>query len=218
MFVDGDASGRVRVKICGITNAADAEAAINAGADALGLNFYRGSSRCIDLATASEWLLRLPTAIRKVAVLVNPTLEEAIAAVSLPFISSLQLHGSESPEFCARLAEAGVAFAKALPVQHVASLLNIPIYATDVFVLDSATAHSFGGSGKTFPWNLARVFVREHPEFQVILAGGLSPENVGGAIAAVRPFAVDVTSGVESRAGQKDHARVRAFIEAARSA
>lgn len=209
---------RLRIKICGITNAADAAAAVEAGADALGLNCFRGSKRYLDLERAAEWIAGIPGQIGKVAVMVNPTLDEALAVARLPFISGLQLHGSESPEFCAHLTEKGIRFAKALPVQAGTSPAQAPSYSTKWIVLDSASADFFGGSGETFPWTIARSFIQAHPQHCIFLAGGLTPENVARAVKEVRPFGVDVTTGVESAPGRKGHARMRAFIEAARTA
>lgn len=209
---------RLRIKICGITNAPDAEAAVQAGADALGLNCFRGSKRYLDLERAAEWVQAIPAHTGRVAVMVNPSLDEALAVARLPFISALQLHGSESPEFCAQLAKERIRFAKAIPVTTETSLPHVFSYATEWIVLDSASADSFGGTGQTFPWTVARRFILAHPQHRVILAGGLAPENVTRAVREVRPFGVDVTTGVESAPGQKDHARMRAFIEAARTA
>jgi phosphoribosylanthranilate isomerase len=217
MFADASETGsRIRVKICGITSAADALAAIEYGADALGFNFCPRSKRYIDLETAREWIEKLPPKICKVAVLVDPTWAEARRIGQLTFIDALQLHGNESPEFCQRLAKSGIRFAKALAVTDTKSIADIPSFSTDTFVLDSAFRGEFGGSGKTFPWQLARRFIESHLTFRVILAGGLTPENVAQAVSEVRPFAVDVTSGVESRPGRKDRALLRAFIEATR--
>jgi phosphoribosylanthranilate isomerase len=210
-------SDRVQVKICGITNLADALAAIDCGADALGFNFYPGSKRYIDIEIARNWIDKLPSEICKVAVLVDPPLEEAIRVSELRFIDALQLHGQESREFCRVLAEKRVRFAKALRVTDESSLLDVPSYHTRTVVLDSAKQGKFGGTGRTFPWEWARRFVEGHPGLNIVLAGGLTPENVAQAISEVRPSAVDVTSGVESSARCKDRARLRAFIEAVRS-
>jgi phosphoribosylanthranilate isomerase len=217
MFGDKfETGGQIRVKICGITNAVDALAAVDCGADALGFNLYPQSKRYIDVEAAADWIDKLPSPICKVAILVDPTRDEAIRTSKLPFIDALQLHGQESPDFCQSLAEAGVVFAKAVPVVDAKSLVNLPSFFTNTLVLDSGFGGRFGGSGKTFPWELARRFVGEHPPFRVILAGGLTPESVAEAISEVRPFGVDVTSGVESSPGRKDHRRLRAFIKAAR--
>jgi phosphoribosylanthranilate isomerase len=207
---------RPRVKICGLTTPEDATAAIEFGADALGFNFFSGSKRYLPISAGLEWIARLAAKIPKVAVLVNPSWEEAIRAAKSPGITALQLHGAETPDFCRRLAEHGIRFSKALPVTTLNSVKNMPSFFTRTVLLDSGPAGEFGGSGKTFPWQIARDFVQANPHLQVILAGGLSPENVAEAVAAVRPFGVDVTSGVESSAGRKDHGRMRAFIAAVR--
>lgn len=217
MFGDDDppAAGP-RVKICGITNAADAEAAIESGADAIGFNFFLGSKRHVALEAAYGWMAKLPAEIVKVAVVVDVEWEEAVSLAALPFISAIQLHGSETPDFCRKLAEEGIRFAKALPITTSDSLRDLPRFFTDTVVLDSAIAGEFGGSGRTFPWEIARGFVEANPDLRVILAGGLTPENVAAAIEAVHPFGVDVTSGVESSPGRKDHGLLRAFISAAK--
>jgi phosphoribosylanthranilate isomerase len=206
---------RPRVKICGLTTLEDAAAAIEFGADALGFNFFAGSQRYLAI-DSREFIPALPAEIPKIAVLVNPLWEEAMAAAKWPGITALQLHGAETPDFCRKLTEHGIPFAKALPVTTSDSVTNLPAFFTGTVLLDSSNAREFGGSGKTFPWQIARGFVKGNPHLRVILAGGLTPENVAEAIAAVRPFAVDVTSGVESSFGRKDHGRLRAFIESAR--
>lgn len=216
MFDDEDSPvARLRVKICGLTTPEDAVAAIEFGADALGFNFFPGSKRYLPTGAGREWIAALPAGIPKVAVLVNPSWEEAVAAAELPGITALQLHGAETPVFCRKLTEHGMRFVKALPVANLDSLKGLPSFAMRAVLLDSSRAGEFGGSGKTFPWQIARDFVEGNPHLRVILAGGLTPENVAEAVATVRPFAVDVTSGVESSVGRKDHGRLRAFIAAA---
>jgi len=211
-------SGPIEIKICGITNRGDALAAIDCGAHALGFNFYRGSKRFIDIGSAGEWISQLGDNVRKVAVMVNPTLEEALQTARLPFVDSLQLHGSESPEFCRQLAEKNVSFTKAVPMRNEHSLSQPTVFSTDSILLDSSSRSGFGGTGEVFPWSLAARFVDDHPSFRVILAGGLTPENVAEAIHTVRPAGVDVTTGVELAPGRKDRARVQAFIAAAANA
>jgi phosphoribosylanthranilate isomerase len=206
----------LRVKICGLTMPQDAAAAIELGADALGFNFFPGSRRYLRMGAAGEWIAALPGDIEKVAILVNPSWEEAMATAAAPGITVLQLHGTETPEFCRRLMEEGIRFEKALPVTGADSLANVPDFFTRTVLLDSSGAGEFGGSGRTFPWEIARDFVRANPHLRVILAGGLTPENVAEAVAIVRPYGVDVTSGVESSPGRKDLDRMRAFIAAAR--
>ncbi len=207
----------LRVKICGLTTPQDAAAAIEFGADALGFNFFPGSKRYVRMDAARDWIAALPNDVEKVAILVNPSWEEARTAAATEGITALQLHGTETPEFCRRLIEEGIRFEKALPVIGRDSLAKVPDFFTATVLLDSGGAGEFGGSGRTFPWEIARDFVLAHPELHVILAGGLTPENVAEAVAMVRPFGVDVTSGIESAPGRKDSSRLRDFIAAARA-
>jgi phosphoribosylanthranilate isomerase len=207
----------LRVKICGLTTPQDAAAAIEAGADALGFNFFPGSKRFLQPEAAVAWIADLPPNVEKVAILVNPSWEVATAAAAMAGITSLQLHGAETPDFCRRLMARGIPFAKAVPVTGLDSVANLPDFHTTSLLLDSGAGGHFGGRGQTFPWSVARDFVGARPELRVILAGGLTPENVVEAIATVRPFGVDVTSGVESSPGRKDHGRMRDFIAAARA-
>lgn len=205
----------LRIKICGLTTSQDATAAIEFGADALGFNFFPGSKRYVGRET--DWIAQLPGDVEKLAVLVNPSWDEAKRTAVAAGITGLQLHGSESPEFCQRLMEAGIRFEKALPVSGPDSLAHLPDFSTRTVLLDSG-AREFGGSGRTFPWEVARAFIEANPQMRVILAGGLSPENVAEAVTAVRPSGVDVTTGVEASPGRKDYGRLRAFILAARAA
>jgi phosphoribosylanthranilate isomerase len=217
MFPDEfTAAGRVRVKICGITTFADALVAVHAGADALGFNLFRGSKRYVDPRDSSDWMSNLPAQVTKVAVMVNPTWEELLKAVALPFIDSVQLHGHESPEFCRRVMEKGIRFAKALPVDPSDGIGPVPCYFTDTVVLDCHSPRGFGGTGETFDWKIGQQFVKEHSDLKVIVAGGLGPQNVVEAVQTIRPFAVDVTSGVELSPGRKDPAKVRDFVAAVR--
>jgi phosphoribosylanthranilate isomerase len=137
-------------------------------------------------------------------------------AAALPFIDALQLHGDESPEFCQRLAEKGIRFAKAVPVGGQALLADVPHFFTDLMMLDTMSARGFGGTGETFPWSLGRRFVKGHPEYKVIVAGGLTPHNVADAIRTIRPFGVDVTTGVESAPRRKDLRLLYAFFASVR--
>jgi phosphoribosylanthranilate isomerase len=208
----------LQIKICGITNLRDAVDSIECGADALGFNLYSGSKRFVDIGRASEWIATLRSDIGKVAVMVNPSLDEAIRTANLPFIHSLQLHGNESAAFCFDLAAAGVRFTKAIPMRDETSLAQPVRFSTSTVLLDSGSGANFGGTGRTFPWSLARQFVESNPDLRVILAGGLTPENVREAVVQVRPFGVDVTTGVEAAFGRKDLLRLKAFISAARQA
>ena len=150
--------------------------------------------------------------------LVDPSWEEAVAIASLPGIAALQLHGRETPAFCAKLASTGIRFGKAISATDPAGLAAARLFSTQTIVLDSMHGAQFGGTGTTFPWGVARDLAAAHPALRVVVAGGLTPENVGEAVRMARPFGVDVTGGVESSPGRKDHGRMRAFIEAAKSA
>jgi phosphoribosylanthranilate isomerase len=206
----------LRIKICGLMTPQDARAAIEFGADALGFNFFPRSKRYV--GTEASWIAELPGDVEKVAIVVDASADEAKALSRSLGITSLQLHGTESPEFCRGLMEAGVRFEKAIPVYGPDSLANCPDFSTHTVLLDSSAAGEFGGSGRTFPWEIARSFIETNRHLRVILAGGLTAKNVAEAVAMVRPFGVDVTTGVEAAPGRKDHSRMRAFIAAARGA
>ena len=206
----------MKIKICGLTNLEDAVHAIECGADALGFNLFPGSRRYVEVESAAHWLRQLPASTPKVAVLVNPSLSEATGIAQLGLFDNLQLHGDESAELCEQLARRKISFIKALPMVDKESAQQPTNFSTAEVLLDSLSAAGFGGTGQSFPWSLARRFVERHPELRVILAGGLTPENVGEAIASARPYGVDVTSGVEAGIGRKDRAHLTAFIAAAR--
>jgi phosphoribosylanthranilate isomerase len=206
----------LRIKICGLTTPQDAAAAIDFGADALGFNFFRGSKRFV--GDDVEWIGELPGASDKLAIVVNPSWDEAKRIAAIAGISALQLHGRETPDFCWRMKAEGIRFEKAIPVTGPDSLIGVPDFFTRTVLLDSSASGEFGGSGRTFPWDIGRRFVEDNPHLQVVLAGGLTVENVAQAIAAVRPFGVDVTTGVEASPGRKDYRRLQAFLAAARAA
>ncbi len=200
-----------RVKICGVTRVEDALAAVAAGADALGFMFYPPSPRFLRLDQAAAIARELPPFVARVGVFVDASpdrVHEAIAAVGL---DTLQFHGKESAEYCRGFP--GRRLVKAFRMRNPASLAELEDYRGMAWLLDSYVAGAFGGTGQTFNWDLACEAVRRGGT--VILAGGLTPDNVGRAVAAVRPFAVDVSSGVESEPGVKDPARMRAFVRAA---
>ena len=203
------------VKICGITNPVDAELAIAAGADALGFNFWPGSRRYLEPAKAADWIRQLPATVIRVGVVVNPTESAAKSFAAIETIDLLQLHGAESCDFCRVLRQAGITFWKAIPMTGPEVVLAD--FHTNRFLLDSVTGSRFGGTGGTFPWRWARDLIAANPAREFILAGGLTPENVGPAVTESRPFGVDVASGVEGESGRKDIYRVRDFIAAARS-
>lgn len=209
---------RVRVKICGITNPGDAEDAVEFGADALGFNTYAGSKRFLDLQKAADWIRALPPFVAKVAVMVNPTIAEAEAVFRLPFIDAVQFHGNEDGKFCAHFAKLSLPFIKAVAVKDTDSLKNLERFGTPHILVDAWSPDEFGGTGRLIDAGLLEKFPAKNKggSFHLILSGGLKPSNVRSAIERIRPYAVDVASGVESAPGRKDKALVREFILAVR--
>jgi phosphoribosylanthranilate isomerase len=203
----------VKVKICGITNLDDALAGVEAGADALGFMFYAPSRRCVTRERTAEIIGALPPLVAKVGVFVNPTEEEVRRAIAECGLDTLQFHGEEPPAFCRQF---GLKVIKAFRVRDAASLKFAEAYASEAWLLDSFVEGQLGGTGARFNWDLAAEISRKGQ--RIFLAGGLTPDNVAEAVRQVRPYAVDVSSGVESALGKKDEGKVRAFIEAAKSA
>lgn len=203
----------VKVKICGITSGDDAEAAVQAGATALGLMFYSGSPRHITLETAEEIARRIPPHIIRTGVFVDPNPSDVFAAIQHCQLNLLQFHGSETPEFCLQF---GIMTMKAFRIQNGDSLLPMSEYYTDAFLLDSYVKGELGGTGETFNWDLAL----EAKKFgkPIFLAGGLTPQNVAEAVRKVAPLGVDVSSGVEKSPGKKDAKKMRDFVAAVRGA
>jgi phosphoribosylanthranilate isomerase len=201
----------VKVKICGITNLPDALAAVEAGADALGFMFYESSPRAISIDAAAEITPRIPPEIVKVGVFVNAAPDLVRQAITRCGLNLLQFHGDESPEYCLQF---GLMSMKAFQMRDASSLEALPRYPTDAWLLDAYSADKVGGTGERFSWDLA-VEAGRHGR-PIFLAGGLTPENVAEAVRQVRPYAVDVCSGVEALPGKKDPAKLRAFIEAAK--
>ena len=199
----------VRIKICGVTRAEDALAAVRLGADALGFNFWPGSKRHVTSAVARAIIARLPPFVTSVGVFVNQPEGEMRATAAESGIQVFQLHGDEPPELCSRLP---LPVVKAIPVDQVRTLSKLLSYEVSAFLLDTPS-RGYGGSGEPFDWSLAEGVSEVAP---VILAGGLTPENVAAAVRAVRPYAVDVASGVESSPGVKDVIRMSRFVTAVR--
>lgn len=202
-----------RVKICGITRPEDALAAAKAGADAIGLVFYPDSPRAIDIATAWEILEVLPPFVTTVGLFVDADpewIEEILVEVPLDV---LQFHGNESPEQCEQFAHP---YIKAIRMRPDTDLAAIAKRYTDAqgLLLDTYRPGVPGGTGEAFDWSLAR----QPCDKPIILAGGLTPENVGEAIAQVRPWAVDVSGGVEKEKGLKDSSKINAFMAAVKAA
>ena len=199
------------IKVCGITNLTDALSAVSAGADALGFNFYRPSPRYIDPAKAREIIDQLPQNVLKVGVFVNE--ESLISIADDAGINALQLHGDESPEYCSKIE--GRFVVKTLPVDEKFDPEKWRAYEVEAIMLDAKHPSLRGGTGQVIDWTLARS-VRDMGA-RVVLAGGLSSENVREAITAVNPFAVDACSALESKPGLKDQQKVSAFIQTIRA-
>jgi phosphoribosylanthranilate isomerase len=201
----------VRVKICGITTPADAKLCAELGAHAIGLNFYPEGPRVISPFVARKIIQELPPFVSSVGIFVNWAPEPVIALSQALRLSFAQLHGNEAPQTVAAIANK-IPVIKALRVGQGSAVPKFSKYGgVSAFLLDAARDGEFGGTGQTTNWAVARKAARSQ---RVILAGGLTPENVAEAIAAVRPYAVDVASGVESRRGKKDPGKLRAFLQA----
>jgi phosphoribosylanthranilate isomerase len=201
-----------RVKICGITRPADAEAAVGLGAWAIGLNHWEDSPRRVEPAVAAEIGQALKRQVEVVGVFVNPTLDAVAAAVENAELTMVQLHGDEGPSFCAEVARrTGTRVIKALRVRSAAEVRSAETYRVAYHLLDAHRDGVPGGTGETFDWNL---LAERRSQIPLILAGGLMPDNVADAIASTHPFAIDVATGVESAPGIKDPASMEALFEA----
>ena len=203
---------RTRIKICGITRVEDARAAAQAGADAIGLVFYPPSPRFLSLEWARELKNELPPFVMPIALFVNPSAAEVYTVLERVRPAMLQFHGEEPPVFCSQF---GVPFIKACRVRPGVDLLEYlrPFAGAAGWLLDSHV-EEYGGIGESFDWSLVPA-ERIRP---LVLSGGLTRDNVGEAIRRVRPWAVDVSSGVESSKGIKDAARIAAFVAEVRNA
>jgi len=203
---------RVRIKICGITTPADGRAAAAAGADAIGLVFYPGSSRAVDVATAAAIVRELPPFVSAVGLFVDSEAAEVAEVLAGCPLDLLQFHGAEAPAFCA---DFGRRYLKAVRVGAETDVAAAAAaYGEQRLLLDALVPGQAGGTGQTFHWQAIPPELRG----SVVLAGGLSPDNVGEAVRAVRPYAVDVSSGVEERPGVKSAARMAAFVQGVRDA
>jgi len=213
-----------RIKICGITSVEDALAAVDAGADAIGLNFYPRSSRFVSLDTAAEISAAVGDQAKKIGVFVNadfPTIQQARDVAKL---DGVQLHGDESPEFAAQSFGCPTIRARRFDQHGVAAIegdLKACLAAgrlPDAVLVDAASPGQYGGTGETLSWPDLADHCNWLAGRPLILAGGLTPENIAEAIRTVCPHGVDVASGVESSPGVKDHEKIRAFVEAAKAA
>ena len=199
-----------RIKICGITNLDDALTAIEAGADALGFNFVPHTPRYIEAQNAATIIDCLPPFITTVGLFVNEELAKIEAIANQCHLNVIQLHGDESPEFCDTLNRKSI---KAFRIKDESSLSQLPNYRASAYLLDTYVKGKMGGTGEVFDWHLA---VKAKQYGPIVLAGGLNPDNVAGAVRQVHPYGVDVSSGVEAKPGRKEPAKVRAFIRAVR--
>lgn len=204
----------VKVKICGITNWVDARNAFQAGADFLGFNFYRESPRYIAPAAARRIVRRLPEGVRSVGVFVNESEAKMVSIARDVGLDFVQLHGDEPPQLVSQLRRT-VPVIKAVRVREGFRTAELARFTTaSAFLLDGFDRKLRGGTGKRVDWNWAKRVGRKR---RIFLAGGLTPENAAQAVNVARPYAVDVCSGVESRPGKKDAARMQALVRAVRS-
>ncbi|MDA8156810.1 MAG: phosphoribosylanthranilate isomerase [Actinomycetota bacterium] len=200
----------VKVKICGITNIEDAMAAADSGADAIGFMFYEKSPRYITPSRAAEIIKKLPPVITTVGVFVDMPGREVLEIMRGAGLDVAQFHGSEPPEDCA-IAKRAI---KAIRIRELSDLNAMRHYKVSAFLLDAWSPDAPGGTGQIFNWSVA---LDAKPLGRIILAGGLTPENVAEAVRMVRPYAVDVSTGVESGKGIKDHSKMREFIHRAKT-
>ena len=202
----------VKVKVCGITNVRDARSAATAGADALGFNFVAGSKRYIDPQFVRPIIMEVPPFVSCVGVFVNAEPQRVVEIMDMCGLHYAQLHGSESPARCARLK--GRKLIKAFRIRKQDDVRELAKYRVDAYLLDTYVPGQQGGTGETFDWSIARA-AREHG--RIIIAGGLTPDNVAQAIRQARPYGVDVASGVEEEPGLKSRRLVQAFIRNAKN-
>ena len=205
---------RTRIKVCGITGLEDARAAVAAGADALGFIFVEQSPRVVTPDMARSITAELPPFVDRVGVFRDEEIDFVKEIVSYCRLSLVQLHGNETPEYCSKMAGSAI---KAFRIRPETESQELAAYADTAsgFLLDTYHEHIAGGTGSAFDWKLVEQI---RPPGPVILAGGLSPENVGEAIRQVKPFAVDVNSGVEYQPGRKDADKLKIFVDEVRKA
>jgi phosphoribosylanthranilate isomerase len=205
-----------RVKICGLTRPEDARLAVEHGAWAIGMIFHPDSPRHVGLETAAEIASTYRRRCEVVGVFVNAPLDDVLRTLGSVPLTALQLHGDEGPSYCAEAGRrSGLKVIKAVRAKDVHAVRSLSAFTTDFHMIDAYVPGSYGGTGERFDWELATAHPGDTP---LILSGGLTAENVGEALAVVRPFAVDVASGVEAAPGVKDPYRLQAFFEAVASA
>lgn len=201
----------VKVKICGITNLRDAEAAIEMGADLLGLNFYPESPRYISPDKACKLVSKLPTFVDIVGVFVNSDAKEVKQIAEDCRLNWAQFHGDETPGFCAALGQDDFKTMKAIRVKDATDIEYAHNFSTDALLLDAYHPNQYGGTGKSFNWQKASSMMG-HLYTKVFLAGGITPENAAEAV-TLGLYGIDVCSGIESQPGKKDHKKMRKLFE-----
>ena len=196
----------IPVKICGITRLTDAISAVKLGVSAIGFIFYEKSPRAITLNDAHAISEKLPASLARVGVFVNSPVEFIERSISNVPLDAIQLHGDEPPQFCDQF---NLPVVKGIQISDGKSLREMKRFDVDGFLLDTASNGMYGGTGRTFDWSLLYEKMTEVP---IILSGGLRPENVLSAVETVRPSAIDVNSGVESKPGVKDHEKIHRLV------
>ncbi|MEO2044090.1 MAG: phosphoribosylanthranilate isomerase [Nitrospinaceae bacterium] len=202
---------QIKIKICGITQLKDAVYAVKHGADAVGFIFYKKSPRSVAMKVVRDIIIKLPPFVHTVGVFVNEKVEGVNKIAEYCGLDLVQLHGNESPSFCRKVRPRVI---KAFRVKDLQSIKQLEKYPVSGFLLDTFSESKHGGTGKVFDWNLAHPAKKFGP---VIMSGGLTPLNIRQALSQVRPYGVDVCSGVEKSPGIKDPEKVRAFLENIRS-
>ncbi len=202
-----DRDTQVKVKICGMTNLKDVKVAVDGGVDAVGFIFYKKSPRSVTMQAVRKIVLELPPFFDSVGVFVNETAEQINKIADRCNLDRVQLHGNESPTFCKKIRRRVI---KAIRVKDIQSLKKLSDYPVSSFLLDTFSEDQYGGTGRVFDWNLAYPAKKYGP---IILAGGLTPNNVRQAIQRIQPYGVDVCSGVESQPGIKDHKKMQIFLK-----
>ncbi|MCX7590444.1 MAG: phosphoribosylanthranilate isomerase [Kiritimatiellae bacterium] len=203
---------RVEVKICGLTNVEDVGAALDCGVDYLGFVFYRGSPRCITLEKFLRIADRLGCERKAVVVFVNSSRKDVEEVIGIPCVRAIQLHGEEAPS---EFQELGVPIWRVVRWQDGEWKPHPDLWSAERYVVDASIPNCYGGTGVRADWTVAGALAKRRP---VMLAGGLTPENVKEAIRIVKPLGVDVSSGVEIAPGKKDLAKLRSFVSNARAA
>jgi len=201
---------RTKLKICGVTTTKDAQSLVDLGVDAIGINFYPKSKRYIAPEKAKPFLEKIRGKIERVGVFVDADIDLVKQLLTDDLIDTAQLHGKESDAYCKELINHGMEFIRVVRVKAGDKKIKAPSLASKRILLDTHVA-DYGGAGQSFDWNLATQFIQQHPELEVIMAGGITPENITKAT-TIKPYMIDVASGAESSPGVKDINKVNAIL------